>query len=82
VAKPIWTKRKYGNWLHKTKYGFHSAIDIFATKNGTPEAVLSPVDGVVYKVYNKDGISLRRIFNTSLRQDSSISTLVVEYGLT
>lgn len=54
VIQPQWTGDKYGNWLHSTKYGIHSAIDIFATKNGVAEKVVSPVDGIVYKVYNKD----------------------------
>jgi murein DD-endopeptidase MepM/ murein hydrolase activator NlpD len=54
VIQPKWTRNKYGNWLHSTNYGIHSAIDIFATKNGVVEKVVSPVDGIVYKVYNKE----------------------------
>lgn len=53
VEQPVWTREHYGNWLHKTDYGLHSAIDIFATTSGVPEKVLSPVDGVSY-CYNKD----------------------------
>ena len=55
VDQPVWTRSKFGNWLHLTGYGFHSAIDIFASKNGTPEAVYSPVAGIVYNVYHKGG---------------------------
>ncbi|MBC8391158.1 MAG: M23 family metallopeptidase [Deltaproteobacteria bacterium] len=55
VNQPVWTRNKFGNWLHRTNYGFHSAIDIFATRHGEPEEVFSPVDGVVYRVYNKGG---------------------------
>jgi murein DD-endopeptidase MepM/ murein hydrolase activator NlpD len=51
----IWTRGKFGNWLHGTSYGFHSAIDIFASRHGVPEAVYSPVEGIVYNVYNKGG---------------------------
>jgi murein DD-endopeptidase MepM/ murein hydrolase activator NlpD len=54
VIQPKWTREKYGNWLHSTNYGIHSAIDIFATQNAVAEKVVSPVDGVVYKIYNKD----------------------------
>lgn len=54
VNQPDWTKNKYGNWLMETSYGLHSAIDIFATQHGIPEEVRSPVDGVVYRVYNKN----------------------------
>jgi murein DD-endopeptidase MepM/ murein hydrolase activator NlpD len=52
VNQPEWTRDRYGNWLHITSYGLHSATDIYATRHGEPEQVLSPVDGVVYKVYN------------------------------
>ena len=55
LDQPIWTRNKYGNWLHWTRYGFHSAIDIFASQHGVPEAVYSPVEGVVYNVYHKGG---------------------------
>ena len=55
VDQPIWTRDKFGNWLHGTNYGFHSATDIYASHHGVPEAVLTPVDGVVYKVYHKNG---------------------------
>ncbi len=48
-----WTRKKYGNWLHKTKYGMHSAIDIFATNHGISEKVISPVDGISF-CYNKE----------------------------
>jgi murein DD-endopeptidase MepM/ murein hydrolase activator NlpD len=51
----IWTRSKFGNWLHGTSYGFHSAIDIFASRHGVPEAVYSPVEGIVYNVYHKGG---------------------------
>lgn len=54
VIQPKWTRDKYGNWLRSTNYGIHSAIDIFATRNGVAEKVVSPVDGIVYKVYNKN----------------------------
>jgi len=54
VNQPLWTRNKFGNWLHRTKYGMHTAIDIYASRHGVPEEVLSPVNGVVYKVYNKD----------------------------
>jgi len=54
VIQPKWTRDKYGNWLHSTNYGIHSAIDIFATQNAAAEKVVSPVDGIVYKVYNKE----------------------------
>ncbi|KPJ69822.1 hypothetical protein AMJ44_02280 [candidate division WOR-1 bacterium DG_54_3] len=54
VNQPLWTRNKFGNWLHRTKYGMHTAIDIYASRHGVPEGVLSPVDAVVYKVYNKD----------------------------
>jgi len=54
VNQPEWTKHKFANWLMKTSYGLHSAIDIFATQNDVPEEVRSPVDGVVYRVYNKN----------------------------
>lgn len=53
VNQPKWTRERYGNWLHKTGYGLHSAIDIFATHSGAQEEVLSPVDGVSY-CYNKE----------------------------
>jgi len=54
VSQPVWARERYGNWLHSTDYGIHSAIDIFATPGGPPEEVLSPVDGTVYRVYNRD----------------------------
>ncbi len=54
IDQPEWVRSKFGNWLHMTNYGIHSAIDIYATRHGMPEKVLSPVDGVVYKVYNVD----------------------------
>ncbi len=54
VDQPRWTRNRFGNWLHRTSYGIHSAIDIYATQPGQAEPVLSPVDGVVYRVYNKD----------------------------
>jgi murein DD-endopeptidase MepM/ murein hydrolase activator NlpD len=54
VRQASWTREKYGNWLHRTSYGFHSAIDIYATNHGVPEEVLAPLDGKVYRVYNKD----------------------------
>jgi murein DD-endopeptidase MepM/ murein hydrolase activator NlpD len=54
VDQPEWVRSKFGNWLHMTNYGTHSATDIYATRHGVPEKVLSPVDGVVYKVYNVD----------------------------
>lgn len=54
VIQPKWTRDNFGNWLHSTNYGIHCAIDIFATQNGVAEKVVSPVDGVVHKVYNKD----------------------------
>jgi murein DD-endopeptidase MepM/ murein hydrolase activator NlpD len=60
VIQPKWTRDKYGNWLHSTNYGIHSAIDIFATQNGVAEKVVSPVDGTVYKVYNKNASSTSR----------------------
>jgi Peptidase family M23 len=53
VDQPAWTRERYGNWLHKTDYGLHSAIDIFATTSRVPEKVRSPVDGVSY-CYNKE----------------------------
>jgi murein DD-endopeptidase MepM/ murein hydrolase activator NlpD len=54
VIQPKWTRNKYGNWLRSTNYGIHSAIDIFTPQSGVAESVVSPVDGIVYKVYNKD----------------------------
>jgi murein DD-endopeptidase MepM/ murein hydrolase activator NlpD len=53
VAQPVWTRGRYGNWLHITNYGLHSAIDIYVSRQGVPEPVLSPVAGTVYRVYNK-----------------------------
>lgn len=53
VDQPIWKRKHYGNWLHKTSYGLHSAIDIFASKSGVPEKVICPVNGVSY-CYNKN----------------------------
>jgi hypothetical protein len=55
VDQPAWTRQRYGNWLHRTNYGIHSAIDIFATTSGVPEKVISPVDGVSY-CYHKDAL--------------------------
>jgi murein DD-endopeptidase MepM/ murein hydrolase activator NlpD len=57
VQQPIWTKQKFGNWLHGTNYGMHSAIDVYATRNGVPEKVICPVDGIVYRIYNKNADS-------------------------
>jgi len=54
VNQPAWTRERFGNWLHSTRYGLHTAIDIFATSHGVPEEVIAPVDGTVYKVYNRD----------------------------
>ncbi|UCE06657.1 MAG: M23 family metallopeptidase [bacterium] len=53
IEQPEWTLNKYGNWLHKTKYGLHSAIDIYATNHGISEKVISPVDGISFG-YNKE----------------------------
>jgi murein DD-endopeptidase MepM/ murein hydrolase activator NlpD len=55
LEQPIWTRSKFGNWLQGTRYGFHSAIDIFASQHGVPEAVYSPVEGTVHNVYHKGG---------------------------
>ncbi|MFX0196019.1 MAG: M23 family metallopeptidase [Candidatus Hodarchaeota archaeon] len=55
VNQPVWTRNKFGNWLHRTSYGLHSAIDIFVTRDGVQEEVVSPVDGIIHRVYNKDG---------------------------
>jgi hypothetical protein len=52
VDQPEWTRDRYGNWLHSTSYGLHSAIDIYSTQSGVGEPVRSPVDGTVYKVYH------------------------------
>ena len=54
VNQPIWTRERFGNWLHSTNYGLHTAIDIFATSHGVAEEVKAPVDGTVYRVYNRD----------------------------
>jgi murein DD-endopeptidase MepM/ murein hydrolase activator NlpD len=54
VQQPEWTRDEFGNWLHETSYGLHSAIDIYATKNGIAEKVRSPVDGFVPRVFRKD----------------------------
>jgi hypothetical protein len=52
VNQPQWTRERLGNWLHATGYGIHGAIDIFATRDGIAEPVLSPVAATVYRVYN------------------------------
>lgn len=52
VDQPQWTRGRLGNWLHATGYGIHGAIDIFATRDGVAEPVLSPVAGTVDRVYN------------------------------
>jgi murein DD-endopeptidase MepM/ murein hydrolase activator NlpD len=57
VNQPVWTRERYGNWLHSTGYGMHTAIDVFATPGRPPEEVLCPVDGTVYRVYNRDASS-------------------------
>jgi len=57
INQLAWTRNKFGNWLHRTSYGIHNAIDIFASKNGVPEEVRSPVNGIIYRVYNKDADS-------------------------
>jgi murein DD-endopeptidase MepM/ murein hydrolase activator NlpD len=54
VEQPEWTREKLGNWLHTTRYGLHGAIDIFATRDGVPEPVVSPVEATVYRVYHVD----------------------------
>jgi murein DD-endopeptidase MepM/ murein hydrolase activator NlpD len=74
VHQPAWTRERFGNWLHSTRYGLHTAIDIFATHQGVPEEVISPVEGTVYKVYNRD-ISpddRRRIKTINLYGDASV----------
>jgi murein DD-endopeptidase MepM/ murein hydrolase activator NlpD len=53
VSQPAWPRERFGNWLHSTSYGIHSAIDVYATPQGPPEKVRSPVDGTVYRVYNR-----------------------------
>jgi murein DD-endopeptidase MepM/ murein hydrolase activator NlpD len=70
VNQPVWTRGRFGNWLHKTSYGIHSAIDIFATTHNIPEEVRSPVKGTVYRVYNRD----------SSPDDSSKNKAVNIYG--
>ena len=70
VNQPVWTRGRFGNWLHKTSYGIHSAIDIFATHHNIPEQVRSPVKGTVYRVYNRD----------SSPDDSSKNKAVNIYG--
>jgi len=57
VRQPSWTRERFGNWLHITSYGIHSAIDIFATTHGIPEPVLSPIHATVRRVYNRDADS-------------------------
>ena len=52
VKQPTWSRNEFGNWLHRTNYGLHSAIDIFATTHGIPQEVRSPVNGTVYRAYN------------------------------
>jgi murein DD-endopeptidase MepM/ murein hydrolase activator NlpD len=52
LEQPAWARERFGNWLHSTSYGLHAAIDVFATTHGVPEPVLSPVDGVVHRVYH------------------------------
>jgi hypothetical protein len=54
LDQPEWTRNRFGNWLHATGYGIHSAIDVFATRHGAPERVICPVDGTVYKTYRRD----------------------------
>jgi hypothetical protein len=49
-----WSRDRLANWLHSTSYGIHSAIDIYAADESVPDRVLSPVRGVVYRVYNRD----------------------------
>lgn len=55
VDQAAWSRDRFGNWLHKTSYGIHSAIDIFATTHNVPEKVRSPVKGTVHSIYNRDG---------------------------
>lgn len=54
VDQPTWTRNRFGNWLHITSYGIHSGIDVYPTRNGQPENVLSPVGGTIHGVYNRD----------------------------
>jgi murein DD-endopeptidase MepM/ murein hydrolase activator NlpD len=54
VKQPTWSRDQFGNWLHATRYGIHSAIDIFATTHGVPEKIICPVNGKVDKVYNRN----------------------------
>jgi hypothetical protein len=52
VEQTLWPKERYGNWLHRTSYGLHSAIDVFTVKSGVPEIIRSPIEGTCY-TYNK-----------------------------
>jgi hypothetical protein len=54
LDQPEWTRDRFGNWLHTTRYGIHGGIDLFATRDGVPEPVLSPVDGTVHRIYHAD----------------------------
>lgn len=54
IDQPAWIRNEYGNWLHRTSYGLHGGIDVYATHSGAREPVRCPVDGVVYRVYNTD----------------------------
>jgi len=74
VGQPRWTGDKPGNWLQRTSYGLHSAIDIFATRGADPEPVLSPVSGTIYNVYNVDASpgDSRRSKSVIVRGDSAV----------
>lgn len=52
VDQPEWSRERYGNWIHSTSYGMHGGTDIYATRHGVPQRVLSPLKGTVFKVYN------------------------------
>ena len=54
IRQPIWTRGKFGNWLHRTSYGMHAGIDVFSSKSGDHEPVLAPLEAMVIGVFAKD----------------------------